>query len=136
MTKQKVTAEKITALKEAPKERDEEINDYEKAIKAVKLDFASWHEFMERQVEQIAALTVEVKNWKESAAQFCRNEEYYCGLLDKVASYLGPGVFMSDDGGMQDRPLRAKVPEMVAALAAENNELRRRLHTVNALGGN
>ena len=73
---------------------------------------------------------------KESAAQFCRNEEYYRGLLDKVASYLGPGVFVSDDGSVQDGPLRAKVPEMVAALIAENNELRRRLHTVNALGGN
>ena len=70
------------------------------------------------------------------ALQFCRNEEYYCGLLDKVASCLGPGVFVSDDGSVQDGPLRAKVPEMVAALIAENNELRRRLHTVNALGGN
>ena len=88
------------------------------------------------QRKQIAILTAEAENWKESAAQFCRNEEYYRGLLDKVASYLGPDVFVSDDGSVQDGPLRAKVPEMVAALAAENNELRRRLHTVNAPGGN
>ena len=127
MTKQKATTEKITALEEAPKERDEEINDYEKAIKAVKLDFASWREFMERQVEQIATLTIEVKNQKKSAARFCRNEEYYCGLLDKVASYLGPGVFVSDDGSVQDGPLRAKVPEMVATLTVENTRLREAL---------
>ena len=64
------------------------------------------------------------------ALQFCRNEEYYCGLLDKVASCLGPGVFVSDDGSVQDGPLRAKVPEMVAALVAENKRLREALSKI------
>lgn len=56
--------------------------------------------------------------WAEDCARALRNEDYYRGLLDACAPYLGPAVYTQDDGGIVDEPLRAKVPELVAALAA------------------
>jgi len=61
-------------------------------------------------------LKQETENWKESAAMFSRNEDYYRGLLDDVAKHLGKDVFISDDGTVQDTPLRAKIPELVSRL--------------------
>lgn len=57
------------------------------------------------------------KNWEECAAQYGRNAEYYYDLVDQVAANLGPEVFISDDGSVQDSPVRAKIPEMVHSLA-------------------
>lgn len=56
--------------------------------------------------------------WIETAMTFSKNEEYYRGLVDAVARHLGPDVFVCDDGSVSEGPLRAKVPELVAALAA------------------
>ena len=58
--------------------------------------------------------------WMDNAAEFCRNMQYYRGLLDQCAENLGPlrpKVFVQDDGGIVDEPLRAKLPELVAELA-------------------
>lgn len=55
-----------------------------------------------------------------TAATFVNNETYYRNLLDKCAENLGPlrpKVFVQDDGGIVDHPLRAKLPELVAELA-------------------
>lgn len=60
--------------------------------------------------------------WVESAAQFSRNEDYYRGLLDQCAEHLGDAVFIADDGSRSDSPLRAKIPEIVAALAKSRME--------------
>lgn len=57
-------------------------------------------------------------NWIESARQFACNADFYRGLLDDTAKHLGPEVFVSDDGSVQDEPLRLKIPEMVRELAA------------------
>lgn len=54
--------------------------------------------------------------WVETAMQHLRNEEYYRGLVQEVGSMLGPDVFVSDDGSVQDSILCAKVPQMVRAL--------------------
>jgi len=59
------------------------------------------------------------KAWEETAAQHCRNEFFYRGLLDQIAVHLGPNVYVSDDGSIQDSPLRLKIPEMVADLRAK-----------------
>lgn len=59
--------------------------------------------------------------WMDVAAQHMRNEEFYRGLLDKCAAELGPvrpKVFVQDDGGIVIDPLRIKIPELVAELAA------------------
>lgn len=62
-----------------------------------------------------------IATWMETAAQHMRNEEFYRGLLDKCAAELGPvrpKVFVQDDGGIVIDPLRIKIPELVAELAA------------------
>src|SRR5882672_11320826 len=52
--------------------------------------------------------------WVESAVQFSRNEEYYTGLLDKIAASLGSDAYTSDDGSVYEDPVRAKLPELIA----------------------
>lgn len=66
----------------------------------------------------VRRVTAERDGWVDSAAQFHRNTEYYRGLLDQAAAHLGPDVYVQDDGGICDSPLRAKIPELVAAMAA------------------
>lgn len=58
--------------------------------------------------------------WKERAAQHMRNEEFYRDLLDQCAVHLGPDVYVQDDGGRSDEPLRLKIPALVKALAARS----------------
>lgn len=61
--------------------------------------------------------------WAETAAQHSRNEDYYSGLVDQVASHIGPQAYVCDDGSISESPVRAKVPEMVAALVASRDDL-------------
>lgn len=66
-------------------------------------------------------LTNAVASWMELTADNQRNTDYYLSLLDQCAANLGPvadEVFIQDDGGRVDSPLRAKMPELVAKLAA------------------
>lgn len=62
-------------------------------------------------------------NWLETAAQHLRNEQFYYGLLEQVALHLGPDVFVSDDGSVQDAPLMLKVPDLVLSLKNRVAEL-------------
>ena len=55
--------------------------------------------------------------WMEEAAQAYDGLTFYRDLVDECAKYLGPEVFISDDGSIQDSPIRLKVPELVAKLA-------------------
>lgn len=59
-----------------------------------------------------------VQGWHDTAAQHCRNEEYYRGLVIEIGKMLGPEVYVSDDGSVQHDVLCAKVPELVAARLA------------------
>ena len=67
----------------------------------------------ETKEEKLEKLEREVENWKETAAHFSRSAEYYKGLLDKCAPFLGKGVYICDDKSVVDEPLRAKIPELV-----------------------
>jgi hypothetical protein len=53
--------------------------------------------------------------WITEACRLSRNEDYYRGLVDRVAEALGPDAFHADDGTRHDEPIRAKVPELVEA---------------------
>lgn len=59
----------------------------------------------------------QVKAWGDIVRQAYRGIEYFQGLLDSTAAHLGPEIFVSDDGTVNDYLLRAKVPEMVGELA-------------------
>ena len=64
------------------------------------------------------AVAKRIAAWMDTAARHCANEDFYRGLLDQTAAHLGPDVFKSDDGSIQDSPIRLKIPELVAQLAA------------------
>lgn len=59
------------------------------------------------------ALTIQLGNWMEVAAQNERNVEFYKNLLIKCADHLGSDVFVSDDGSVEDKPIFLKIPELV-----------------------
>lgn len=69
------------------------------------------------------ALRRQRQNEEETAAQFLRNQQFYYELLEQVASHLGPDVFVSDDGSIQDSPLMLKVPDLVLSLKKRVAEL-------------
>lgn len=54
-----------------------------------------------------------VRNWYDTAAQHCRNEDYYRGLVQEIGLMLGKEAFISDDGSVQQDVLCAKIPELV-----------------------
>lgn len=60
--------------------------------------------------------------WQEEAARYSKGAAYYSGLLDEVANILGADAFVSDDGSVQDSPVRAKIPELVAKLRNERDK--------------
>lgn len=57
--------------------------------------------------------------WIETARQHARNEDYYQGIVDKILEPFGVAAYTSDDGSVQDSPLRAKAVELVNTLRAE-----------------
>ena len=59
--------------------------------------------------------------WEQSAAQFCRNEQYYRDIVDRVGATLGPEAYTCDDGTIVPEVLRAKVAEIVERRAHETN---------------
>lgn len=57
--------------------------------------------------------------WMDTARQHAKNEEFYRDLLDQTAVALqNPDVYKSDDGSIQQDPVRLKIPELVAKLHA------------------
>lgn len=64
-------------------------------------------------------------NWIDTAKQHNRNEDYYRGLVVECGETIGEQSYIADDGGKHIDVLCAKVPELVAALKAENDSLRK-----------
>lgn len=62
-----------------------------------------------------------VKAWEQSAAEFCSGMEFYRGIVHQVGEMFGVAARTSDDGSIQDSVLALKVPELVAAVLAENS---------------
>jgi len=66
-----------------------------------------------------------------------RNTEYYRGLVIKILEPFGPEKYQSDDGSIQDAPLCAKAPELVARAMEELKQLRANVgacdHTTESL---
>lgn len=60
--------------------------------------------------------------WYDTAAQHCRNEFYYRGLVEQIGRLIGVDAFTADDGGVHDSVLCAKVPALVAKLLGKEAE--------------
>jgi len=54
----------------------------------------------------------------EDAKQFCRNADFYHGIVTKIGEMFGDAAKTSDDGSIQDDVLALKVPELVAEMVA------------------
>lgn len=54
--------------------------------------------------------------WIETASQESGNSAFYCELLDQCAQILGKDAFTSDDGSVQQVPVRLKIPELIQKL--------------------
>lgn len=64
------------------------------------------------------------EGWKEPAAQFARNADFYRGLVTQIGEMFGEAARTSDDGSVQDSVLALKVPELVRQALRERNEAR------------
>lgn len=62
------------------------------------------------------------QEWMSLAAEAQRNSCFYMGLLDECAKHLGPEVYCSDDGSIQDSPIRIKIPELVEKISKQISE--------------
>lgn len=66
--------------------------------------------------EKNAQLRRSYDDYQSSLEREFRNTMYYSGLLDDIAKTFGKDAFISDDGSVQQDPLRAKMPQLVAEL--------------------
>ncbi len=64
--------------------------------------------------ETLEAAIRERNAWCETAAQHCRNEDYYRGLVQRIGAMFGEDAYRADDGSVMQDVLCAKVPEIVA----------------------
>jgi hypothetical protein len=62
------------------------------------------------------AVARRIAAWMDTAAQHCRNEDYYRGLLVRCGEAIGEAAYTQDDGGKSEDVLCAKVPELVEGL--------------------
>ena len=74
-------------------------------------------------LKELKAENARLRGWEDAVAQFARNADYYRGLLDEIAPLFGHAVYVSDDGSIQDSPLRAKMPELANDMALERELL-------------
>jgi hypothetical protein len=72
---------------------------------------------------QLAAMQVERDNWIETARGYANSVEYYQGIIDQILEPFGIAARTSDDGSVQDHPLRAKAVELVTAQFAAADAL-------------
>jgi len=75
------------------------------------------HQLQELRDER-EALAAEAENWREAAAQYARNEDFYRGIVRQIGEMFGEAARTSDDGSVQEDVLALKVPELVEALLA------------------
>ena len=73
---------------------------------------------------ELTTMTQERDAWKNSAAEFCRNQQYYSGLIDQAAKHIGLSMYTADDQGVNEEPLRAKLPECVEAMTQDRDSLK------------
>lgn len=65
---------------------------------------------------RIALLKMKCDNWKETAAQYWNNAQYYRDLVIQCGQAIGKAAYTSDDGTTQEDVLCAKVPGLVRGL--------------------
>lgn len=75
-------------------------------------------------LKRAEAAEAERDAWKETAAHFSHNSDYYQGIVVDVGKLLGDAVYTQDDGKQVPDVLCAKVYEVAAEAIAERDRLR------------
>lgn len=65
-----------------------------------------------------------IAGWMDAAAQHCRNESYYRGLLEECGAAIGAPAFVCDSGDISQDVLCAKIPELVKQLVPKKSTMR------------
>lgn len=65
--------------------------------------------------ELAEAVAKRIAVWMDTAAQNCRNTEYYRELLVRCGKVIGECAYIQDDGGIVNDVLCAKIPEIIEA---------------------
>lgn len=64
--------------------------------------------------EQLARAESLASRWKDDAAMFARNADFYGGLIRQIGDMLGPETRRADDGSLAEDVLALRVPEVLA----------------------
>ena len=103
------------------------MNEYDWMDEARQLAAQCWcdkeTEHIEMDVVLAEAVAKRIANWMSAAAMYARNSDYYSGLLDDIAQNFGSEAYTSDDGSVQEDPLRIKLPELVRKMRIERDVL-------------
>lgn len=85
-------------------------------IKELRTELDAAQGIAEALEDRIALLKMKCDNWKETAAQYWNNAQYYRDLVIQCGQAIGKASYTSDDGTTQEDVLCAKVPELVKAM--------------------
>jgi len=69
--------------------------------------------------EEIERLTHARATFEDQAASYLKSMHWYQEQLDRCGVALGREAYISDDGSVQDKPLRAKVAELVEKMCVQ-----------------
>ena len=61
--------------------------------------------------------------WIDTARQHATNEQFYRNILVDIGTMLGPEVYKSDDGTIQDEPLILKIKELIKPLTRRSSNI-------------
>ena len=76
---------------------------------------------------------LEANPWFQTARQHCKNEEFYRGILEQIASIIGAAAYKDDFGKVVDSPVILKLPEVVKALKDEAAKVHYELDSIAKL---
>lgn len=83
--------------------------------------------------EEIAVTRRSLDAWMESAAQACRNTNFYRDIVVKIGKMLGEAAYISDDGSRRQEVITLKVPELVKAQSERIATLEKALGEIEAM---
>lgn len=63
-----------------------------------------------------------ITDWKETAALYSKNVDYYKEILTEIGESLGMAAYISNDGSIQDSVLIEKLPEVVKEVMQHINK--------------
>lgn len=92
------------------------MNDMEEEMYQLRITIDNLKQQRDELQHQLAGMT-------DSAKHFSNGMEYYRGLIGEAAKSIGIAMYTADDQGVHPDPLYAKLPECVAELVQQRDDL-------------